>query len=317
MLPRTLFGVHEEISPTPAAEVRTLHTKPITTCRGSLPFSGGPDIQPDPGAAARSDPQMPQAHLPTTKSWRCQHHSSIPNVNTVEELRARLASPLMRDVGCSMPSPAISRDDANFLPRQRLSGRTRPRVSARPGGNAIDWGWRAAFSRLEAGKKRVTKLSCWPSLRDGGGYAALRTPSLKDKEPIRTRWYNEVTLIEAMQTAGGWWKTGALRDRLTNQGHWHTLYQGLDYSRLKTQEFPDDPGGKNFVPTDRGLSLFAFVQPLTRRLVDPRASQPGAARCLLDDVLVRSAEKRVLDRGRLRRRSANYRRLTFCVGSHC
>ena len=94
---------------------------------------------------------------------------------------------------------------------------------------------------------------------------------------------NEGTLTEAMQSAWRFVEDQVLRERLKEAKGIGTPATRAEIIRgLKVQDFLI-ADGKNIVPTERGLSLFAVLKQADPALVDPGVT--AQMECLLDEVL--------------------------------
>ena len=114
--------------------------------------------------------------------------------------------------------------------------------------------------------------------------ARLSDPEIEDKETRPPPRYREGTLIEAMQNAWRFVEDEALRERLKEaKGIGTPATRAEIIAGLKRQGFLAAQG-KNIVPTERGLALFAVLERADPALVD--AGVTAELECLLDDVLI-------------------------------
>jgi DNA topoisomerase-3 len=218
------------------------------------------------------------------------HHAVIPNVNTIESLR---------DVW-----PRLSADEkklfdviaraylATVMPDFRYRQTTATLdVGSFPfkatGRQHIDLGWRAAFPEWQPADEKGHDAQLLPQMRNGEA-AQLRNPAIEDKETRPPPRYNEGTLIEAMQQAWRFVDDEVLRERLKEaKGIGTPATRAEIIGGLKRQGFLVVQG-KNIVPTETGLSLFAVLQQADPALVDPGVT--AQLECLLDDVVVGKQE---------------------------
>ena len=213
------------------------------------------------------------------------HHAVIPNVNTVDDLRAvwsHLSTDERRlfDVIARAYLAAMMPDFRYRQTTAVLNVRGHPFRAA--GRQPIELGWRAAFPDWKPAEEKGEDAQLLPSLRDGET-ALLQAPMVEDKETKPPPRYNEGTLIEAMQNAWRFVENAALRERLKEAKGIGTPATRAEIIRgLKTQEFLMIHG-KNIVPTERGLSLFDVLERADPALVDPGVT--AQLECLLDDVL--------------------------------
>ena len=111
---------------------------------------------------------------------------------------------------------------------------------------------------------------------------------LKTKATRPPPRYNEGTLIEAMQNAWRFVDDEVLRDRLKEaKGIGTPATRAEIIGGLKKKGFLIAQG-KNIVPTETGLSLFAVLKQADPALVDPGVT--AQLECLLDDVVVGKQE---------------------------
>ena len=213
------------------------------------------------------------------------HHAVIPNVNTVDGLRAvwshlstderRLFDVIARAYLAAMMPDFRYRQTTAVLDVRGHSFRA-------AGRQPIELGWRAAFPDWKPAEEKGEDAQLLPALRDGET-ALLQAPMVEDKETKPPPRYNEGTLIEAMQNAWRFVEDAALRERLKEAKGIGTPATRAEIIRgLKTQEFLTI-SGKNIVPTERGLSLFGVLERADPALVDPGVT--AQLECLLDDVL--------------------------------
>ena len=150
------------------------------------------------------------------------------------------------------------------------------------GHQPIEAGWRDAWPdwRPDEEKGEAQEL---PVLKDGET-ARLSDPEIEDKETRPPPRYREGTLIEAMQNAWRFVEDEALRERLKEaKGIGTPATRAEIIAGLKKQGFLAAQG-KNIVPTERGLALFAVLERADPALVD--AGVTAELECLLDDVLI-------------------------------
>ncbi len=214
------------------------------------------------------------------------HHAVIPNVNMIDRLRevwprlsldekklfdviarAYLAS-VMPDFRYRQTTATL--DVAGFV--FKASGR-----------QPIDLGWRAAFPEWTPADEKGDDAQLLPGMRHGES-ADLQNPMVEAKETRPPPRYNEGGLIEAMQNAWRFVEEEALRDRLKEaKGIGTPATRAEIIAGLKRQGFLVAQG-KNIVPTEVGLKLFAILQEADPALVDPGVT--AQLECLLDDVVV-------------------------------
>lgn len=214
------------------------------------------------------------------------HHAVIPNVNTVDELKAiwpKLSGDERRLFD------AVARAYlAAVMPDYRYRQTTvvldvRGHAFRATGRQTLEAGWRAAFPDWQPAEERGEDAQALPPLRDGEP-AVLRDPEVQAKETRPPPRYNEGTLVQAMQNAWRFVEDEALRERLREAKGIGTPATRAEIIRgLKAQAFLDTDG-KNLVPTERGLALFDVLQRADPALVDPGVT--ARLECLLDDVLV-------------------------------
>ncbi len=218
------------------------------------------------------------------------HHAVIPNVNTVDNLRevwprlsidekklfdviarAYLAS-VMPDFGYRQTTATL---DVRGFPF-KASGR-----------QPIDLGWRAAFPEWTPADEKGDDAQMLPAMKHGET-ARLQNHKVEDKETRPPPRYNEGTLIEAMQNAWRFVEDETLRDRLKEaKGIGTPATRAEIIGGLKRQDFLVTQG-KNIVPTDTGLKLFAVLKQADPALVDPGLT--AQLECLLDDVVIGKQE---------------------------
>jgi DNA topoisomerase-3 len=144
------------------------------------------------------------------------HHAVIPNVNTVDDLRAvwpRLSTDEKKlfDVIARAYLAAVMPD---FRYRQTTAtldvGGFPFKASGR---QPVDLGWRAAFPDWQPADEKGDEAQLLPALRNGE-IGQLQNPTIEDKETRPPPRYNEGTLIEAMQNAWRFVDDEVLRERL-------------------------------------------------------------------------------------------------------
>lgn len=218
------------------------------------------------------------------------HHAVIPNVNTVDTLREvwpglSLDEKKLFDVIARAYLAALMPD---FRYRQTtvtldVAGFPFKATGRQP----IELGWRAAFPEWQPVDEKGDGALLLPALRSGEP-ARLHDPTVETKETKPPPRYNEGTLIEAMQNAWRFVDDEVLRDRLKEaKGIGTPATRAEIIGGLKKQEFLVLQG-KNIVPTDTGLKLFAVLKDADPTLVDP--GQTAQMECLLDDVVVGKQE---------------------------
>jgi DNA topoisomerase-3 len=218
------------------------------------------------------------------------HHAVIPNVNTIESLPdvwPRLSSDEKKlfDVIARAYMAALMPD---FRYRQTTATLDVHGFEFRAAGRQpIDLGWRAAFPEWQPADEKGDEAQLLPPLRDGET-AQLQDPKIENKETRPPPRYNEGTLIEAMQNAWRFVDDEVLRDRLKEaKGIGTPATRAEIIGGLKKQGFLIAQG-KNIVPTETGLSLFAVLKRADPALVDPGVT--AQLECLLDDVVVGKQE---------------------------
>jgi DNA topoisomerase-3 len=214
------------------------------------------------------------------------HHAVIPNVNTVDELRAvwpRLSidEKKLFDVIARAYLAAIMPD---FRYRQTTASLN---VGGFPfkatGRQPIDLGWRAAFPDWKPAEEKGDDAHLLPVMHHGE-ISQLDRATIEDKETRPPPRYNEGTLIEAMQNAWRFVDDEVLRDRLKEaKGIGTPATRAEIIGGLKRQDFLV-ADGKNIVPTATGLRLFGVLKQADPALVDP--GMTAQLECLLDDVVV-------------------------------
>jgi len=218
------------------------------------------------------------------------HHAVIPNVNTVDDLRAvwpRLSTDEKKlfDVIARAYLAAVMPD---FRYRQTTAtldvGGFPFKASGR---QPIDLGWRAAFPDWQPADEKGDEAQLLPALRNGES-GQLQNPTIEDKETRPAPRYNEGTLIEAMQNAWRFVDDEVLRERLKEaKGIGTPATRAEIIGGLKKQSFLIAQG-KNIVPTATGLTLFGVLKRADPALVDPGVT--AQLECLLDDVVVGKQE---------------------------
>src|SRR6202140_622398 len=219
-----------------------------------------------------------------------RHHAVIPNVNTVDDLRAiwpRLSidEKKLFDVIARAYLAAVMPD---FRYRQTSATLDVRGFEFRASGRQpIDLGWRAAFPDWQPADEKGDEAQLLPPLRNGET-AQLHDPKIEDKETRPPPRYNEGTLIEAMQNAWRFVDDEVLRERLKEaKGIGTPATRAEIIGGLKKQGFLIAQG-KNIVPTETGLSLFGILEQADPALVDPGVT--AQLECLLDDVVVGKQE---------------------------
>ncbi len=155
------------------------------------------------------------------------------------------------------------------------------------GRQPIELGWRAAFPDWQPAEEKGEDVQLLPALRHGEA-AVLRDASVEDKETRPPPRYNEGTLIEAMQNAWRFVADEALQERLKEAKGIGTPATRAEIIRgLKAQDFLI-ADGKQIVPTERGLTLFAVLERADPALVDPGVT--AQMERLLDEVLIGQQE---------------------------
>jgi DNA topoisomerase-3 len=218
------------------------------------------------------------------------HHAVIPNVNTIDKLPEvwfRLSSDEKKlfDVIARAYLAALMPD---FRYRQTTATLDVRGFEFRATGRQpIDLGWRAAFPEWQPVDEKGDEAQLLPPLRNGET-AQLQDPKIENKDTRPPPRYNEGTLIEAMQNAWRFVEDEVLRDRLKEaKGIGTPATRAEIIGGLKKQGFLIAQG-KNIVPTETGLSLFAVLKQADPALVDPGVT--AQLECLLDDVVVGKQE---------------------------
>src|SRR5437762_8164591 len=218
------------------------------------------------------------------------HHAVIPNVNTVDDLRAiwtRLSidEKKLFDVIARACLAAVMPD---FRYRQTTATLDVRGSGFRAAGRQpIDLGWRAAFPDWQPADEKGDDAQLLPALRNGE-IAKLENPTIEDKETRPPPRYNEGTLIEAMQNAWRFVNDEVLRERLREaKGIGTPATRAEIRGGLKKQGFLVAQG-KNIVPTETGLSLFGVLKHADPALVDPGVT--AQLECLLDEVVIGKQE---------------------------
>ena len=218
------------------------------------------------------------------------HHAIIPNVNTIDDLRAvwpRLSTDEKKlfDViaraylAALMPNFRYRQTDATL----DVHGFAFQAAGRQP----IDPGWRAAFPDWRPASEQGDGAQLLPALCNGEA-AQLLNPTIENKETRPPPRYNEGTLIEAMQNAWRFVDDQVLRERLKEaKGIGTPATRAEIIGGLKKQAFLIAQG-KNIVPTETGLKLFGVLEKADPALVDPGAT--AQLECLLDDVVVGKQE---------------------------
>ncbi len=218
------------------------------------------------------------------------HHAVIPNVNTVDDLRAiwpRLSidEKKLFDVIARAYLAAVMPD---FRYRQTMATLDVSGFAFRATGRQpLDLGWREAFPDWQPADEKGDDAQLLPALRNGE-IAKLENPTIEDKETRPPPRYNEGTLIEAMQNAWRFVDDEVLRERLKEaKGIGTPATRAEIIGGLKKQGFLVAQG-KNIVPTETGLSLFGVL-----KLADPALVDPGVTaqlECLLDEIVIGKQE---------------------------
>jgi len=218
------------------------------------------------------------------------HHAVIPNVNTIKNLpevwpRLSTEEKKLFDVIARAYLAAVMPDFRYRQTTATLDVGSFPFKAT--GRQHIDLGWRAAFPEWQPADEKGDDAQLLPLMRNGET-ARLRNPAIEDKETRPPPRYNEGTLIEAMQQAWRFVDDEILRDRLKEaKGIGTPATRAEIIGGLKRQGFLVVQG-KNIVPTETGLSLFAVLQQADPALVDPGVT--AQLECLLDDVVVGKQE---------------------------
>jgi DNA topoisomerase-3 len=218
------------------------------------------------------------------------HHAVIPNVNTVDKLRAiwprlSLDEKKLFDVIARAYLASLMPD---FRYRQTTATLDVKGFTFRAAGRQpIDLGWRAAFPDWRPADEKGDEAQWLPALQDGET-ARLRDAKIEDKETRPPPRYNEGSLIEAMQNAWRFVDDELLRDRLKEaKGIGTPATRAEIIGGLKKQAFLVIDG-KHIVPTETGLLLFGVLKKADPALVDPGVT--AQLEYLLDDVVVGKQE---------------------------
>ena len=277
-------GEGKKILTYPRAEVRYLPESAIADVPGIVAGL----------RAGRSYASIPVPSPPAVRKGRngafhdkglegASHHAIVPNVNRIGDLRA-IWPRLSQDEKKLFDAIALSYLAA-AMPDYRYRETTvaldvRGHEFRASGRQPIAAGWRDAFPDWRPEEEKDEAVL--PVLRDGEA-ARLRDPAVEDKETRPPPRYREGTLIEAMQQAWRFVGDEALRDRLREaKGIGTPATRAEIIGGLKKQGFLAAQG-KNIVPTERGLALFAVLERADPALVDPGVT--AEMECLLDDVL--------------------------------
>ena len=218
------------------------------------------------------------------------HHAVIPNVNTVDDLRAiwprlsidekKLFDVIARAYLAALMGDFRYRQTTVTLDVRSLSFKA-------TGRQPIELGWRAVFPEWQPADEKGDDARLLPALHNGET-AQLHDAGIEDKATRSPPRYNEGTLIEAMQNAWRFVDDEALRDRLKEaKGIGTPATRAEIISGLKRQDFLFAQG-KNIVPTETGLKLFGILKQADPALVDPGVT--AQLECLLDDVVVGKQE---------------------------
>jgi DNA topoisomerase-3 len=214
------------------------------------------------------------------------HHAVIPNVNTVDDLRAvwpRL-SPDEKKLFDVIARAYLAAVMPDFRYRQTTATLDVRGFAFRAAGRQpIDLGWRAAFPDWQPADEKGEEAQLLPAVRNGET-AQLQNPTIENKETRPPPRYNEGTLIEAMQNAWRFVDDDILRERLKEaKGIGTPATRAEIIGGLKKQGFLIAQG-KNIVPTETGAALFDVLNRADPALVDPGVT--AQLECLLDDVVV-------------------------------
>ncbi len=214
------------------------------------------------------------------------HHAVIPNVNMIDRLREvwprlSLDEKKLFDV---IARAYLASTMPDFRYRQTTATLD---VGGFPfkatGRQPIDLGWRAAFPEWTPADEKGDDAQFLPGMRHGES-AGLQNPVVEAKETRPPPRYNEGGLIEAMQNAWRFVEDDGLRDRLKEaKGIGTPATRAEIIAGLKRQGFLMAQG-KNIVPTETGMKLFAILQEADPALVDPGVT--AQLECLLDDVVL-------------------------------
>lgn len=213
------------------------------------------------------------------------HHAVIPNVNTIDALKdiwPRLSADEKKlfDVIARAYLAAIMPD---FRFRQTVAVLDVPGAPFRATGRQpLDIGWRAAFPDWVPASEKSDDPLILPRMTNGEA-ATLRDAKIEAKETRPPPRYDEGSLIEAMQNAWSFVEDAPLRERLKEaKGIGTPATRAEIINGLKRQKFLMNQG-KNIVPTESGLELFAVLNHADPTLVDPGAT--AQLEQLLDDVV--------------------------------
>ena len=246
--------------------------------------------------AGRSYESVPMPSKPVIRRGRngafhdkglegASHHAIVPNVNRIDALKEvwpRL-SPDEKKLFDAVARFYLASVMPDYRYRQTTATLDVRGFEFRATGHQpIEAGWRDAWPdwRPDEEKGEAQEL---PVLRNGET-ARLSDPEIEDKETRPPPRYREGTLIEAMQNSWRFVEDEALRERLKEaKGIGTPATRGEIIAGLKKQAFLAAQG-KNIVPTERGLALFAVLERADPALVD--AGVTAELECLLDDVLV-------------------------------
>ena len=214
------------------------------------------------------------------------HHAVIPNVNMIDRLREvwprlSLDEKKLFDV---IARAYLASAMPDFRYRQTTATLD---VGGFPfkatGRQPLDLGWRAAFPEWTPADEKGDDAQLLPGMRHGES-AELQNPGVEAKETRPPPRYNEGGLIEAMQNAWRFVEDDGLRDRLREaKGIGTPATRAEIIGGLKRQGFLIAQG-KNIVPTETGMKLFAILQDADPALVDPGVT--AQLECLLDDVVL-------------------------------
>ena len=213
------------------------------------------------------------------------HHAVVPNVNRIDALKEvwpRL-SPDERKLFDAVARSYLASVMPDYRYRQTTATLDVRGFEFRATGHQpIEAGWRDAWPDWRPDEEKG-EAQVLPVLTDRET-AKLSDPVIEDKETRPPPRYREGTLIEAMQNAWRFVEDEALRERLKEaKGIGTPATRGEIIAGLKKQGFLAAQG-KNIVPTERGLALFAILERADPALVD--AGVTAELECLLDDVLI-------------------------------
>ena len=214
------------------------------------------------------------------------HHAIVPNVNRIDALKEvwpRL-SPDERKVFDAVARSYLASVMPDYRYRQTMATLDVRGFEFRATGHQpIEAGWRDAWPDWRPDQEKGEAAQVLPVLKDRET-ARLSDPVIEDKESRPPPRYREGTLIEAMQNAWRFVGDEALRERLKEaKGIGTPATRGEIIAGLKRQGFLAAQG-KNIVPTERGLALFAILERADPALVD--AGVTAELECLLDEVLI-------------------------------